>query len=357
MKKHKHIQFVLSVSLVILASFICYLISDFVGYRTIALVLLFVVSVAAILFEVTPVLVAAILSALIWDFFFIPPHFTFHVEQAEDALMLIMYFIIALVNGVLTTRIRKIEKLSQMKEEKINSIKLYNTLFNSISHELKTPISTIYGSADNLLNNKENLSEENKLKLIVEIHKATERLNRLVSNLLSMSRLETGYINLKKDWCNVDELITSVINSLEEPLRKHTVKKSIDEQFPLVKLDFGLMETAINNIVFNAAVHTPENSQITFELAMEGNLLKIIISDNGKGLMPDEIDKIFDKFYRINSSVNFGTGLGLSIAKGFVEAHKGKIKAFNNGAGGLSVQIDILLQDNEIMNINSLENE
>ncbi|OFX58283.1 MAG: histidine kinase [Bacteroidetes bacterium GWA2_30_7] len=339
---------------IITTSLICYLISDYIGYKTIALVLLLVVSLLAIILDVIPVLLAAVLSALIWDYFFIPPHFTLHVDKTEDALMLIMYFIIALVNGVLTTKIRKIEKITQLKEEKLNSIKLYNTLFNSISHELRTPISTIYGSTDNLLNNQKNLSEENKINLITEIHKASERLNRLVGNLLNISRLETGHISVKKDWCNVNELIPYVINSLEQELKNHNIKILIDEQFPLVKLDYGLMEQVISNIVYNASIYTVENTIITVDIKLVNNNLTIIISDNGSGISDDEIEKIFDKFYRIKATSANGTGLGLSIAKGFIEAHNGKIKAFNNELKGLSFEIKIPLATNEIMNLNSI---
>jgi len=352
--KNKPTQFLVSTITIITTSLICYLISDYIGYKTIALVLLLVVSLLAIILDVIPVLLAAVLSALIWDYFFIPPHFTLHVDKTEDALMLIMYFIIALVNGVLTTKIRKIEKITQLKEEKLNSIKLYNTLFNSISHELRTPISTIYGSTDNLLNNQKNLSEENKINLITEIHKASERLNRLVGNLLNISRLETGHISVKKDWCNVNELIPYVINSLEQELKNHNIKILIDEQFPLVKLDYGLMEQVISNIVYNASIYTVENTIITVDIKLVNNNLTIIISDNGSGISDDEIEKIFDKFYRIKATSANGTGLGLSIAKGFIEAHNGKIKAFNNELKGLSFEIKIPLATNEIMNLNSI---
>jgi len=303
---------------------------------------------------VIPILIAAILSALILDYFFIPPQFTFQVDKTEDSIMLLMYFIIVLINGVLSTRIRKYEKLSQLKEKKINSIKLYNTLFNSISHELRTPISSIYGSTDILLNNQGNLTEENKINLISEIHKASERLNRLVGNLLNISRLETGHISVKKDWCNINELITSVINSLKEELKDHKVRIVIDEQFPLVKLDFGLMEQVISNIIFNASIYTVESTVINIETILDSHNLVILISDNGLGIPENETDKIFDKFYRLKGTSTNGTGLGLSIAKGFIEAHNGKIKAFNNKLQGLTFEIRIPMSANEIMNINSV---
>ena len=130
-----------------------YFLQGFIGYRVVAFMLLVTVSILAMFFDIVPVLLAAVLSALIWDFFFIPPHFTFTVGTTEDMMLLLMYFIIALIHTVLTFKIRKMQEVARAKEEKANSLKFYNTLFNSLSHELRTPISTIIGSTDNLLIN------------------------------------------------------------------------------------------------------------------------------------------------------------------------------------------------------------
>ncbi len=353
--KNKPFQYFLCVFSVVSSAFILSFFIDIIGYRTVALFLLFIVSMLAIFCDVYPVLTAAVLSALLWDFFFIPPHHTFHVNNAEDALMLIMYFIIALLNGVLTTRIRRVEMLSGVKEKNISSINLYNTLFNSIAHELKTPISTIFGSTENLLDNTDKLNEAHKKMLIAEIHQASERLNNLVGNLLDISRLEAGYIHIKKDWCNINELVFSVIESLQRNIVKHKVKVEIDEQLPLVKIDYGLMEQVVSNIVQNATLYTVENTSITIQVSVIENELKIRIFDNGSGVPDNEIDKIFDKFYSIKGKTINRTGLGLSIAKGFVEAHNGIIKAYNNEFGGLTFDISIPLSNNEIMNINTIE--
>src|SRR5215211_5194651 len=126
-------QYLISLLLVVIASLFCYMLSTYIGYRVVALVLLLMVSLIAISFDILPVLIAAALSAFIWDFFFIPPRYTFHVDTTDDAILLIMYFLIAMINAVLTYKIRQVEKASRKKEEKANVIKLYNTLFNSLS--------------------------------------------------------------------------------------------------------------------------------------------------------------------------------------------------------------------------------
>src|SRR3954468_9479153 len=170
-------QFLIAVFTTLVVALICFSISDLVGYRVVALLLLVTVSINSIFLDIKPVLTAAILSALIWNFFFIPPRFTFAINNAEDVLMFLMYFVVALINGVFTTRIRKAEKEANQKRERENTIKLYNTLLNSLSHELRTPISTIVGASDNLLSMADKLSEHNKFELATEISKASLQLN------------------------------------------------------------------------------------------------------------------------------------------------------------------------------------
>jgi len=132
-------QILLATLIVVIVATICYFLTGIAGYRVIALILLMVVSLIAMFFDILPVLLAAVLSALIWDYFFIPPRFTFRIGNAEDSLLLLMYIVIAMVNAVLTYKIRQVEKEARLKEEKANAIKLYNILLNSLSHELKTP--------------------------------------------------------------------------------------------------------------------------------------------------------------------------------------------------------------------------
>src|SRR6188768_3841553 len=168
-------QYLYSTIIVILVSLLCFGLSGFMGYRVVAFILLLTVSLLAVTFDILPVLLSAALSAFIWDFFFIPPRFTIHVNTTEDTILLIMYFVIALINGALTNKIKQVEKISRIKEERANSVKLYNTVLNSLSHELRTPIAAIIGATDNLQSNK-NLTQENKDQLVHEISKASLRL-------------------------------------------------------------------------------------------------------------------------------------------------------------------------------------
>lgn len=353
-------QYVLAVAAVAATSGICYILARYLGYQSISLILLFMVSILATFLGIGPVLLAASLSAFIWDVFFIPPRYTIHIERTEDILMLGMFFIIALINGVLTTRVRKQERLARDREERTNALyqlnrdlsaaankaqfleesdKLYKTLFNSISHELRIPVATIMGASDSLLSSGH--SEAIRIELLTEILKASERLNRLIENLLNMSRLEGGRIRPRPDWNDVHDLVNEVCENLKEELSRFNVKINIPEDMPPVRIDFGLMEQVLYNLVHNASQYAPPSTEIGISAFYADGLLNLQITDSGPGFPENEISLIFNKFYRVGGSKPGGTGLGLSIAKGFVEAHKGMITVENRSDGGAMFRISI----------------
>ncbi len=334
-------QYLLSVLVVWLVAGACFLFSRYIGSEVVAFILLLTLSVLAMFFGIFPVLIAAVLSALIWDYFFLLPRFNFRVGNTEDKIMLSMYFVIALINGVLTFKIRQIEKAARRKEEKAKTLRLYNTLLNSLSHEFRTPIATIIGATDNLLQNPSRLSEEDEQKLLTEISIASLRLNQQVENLLNLSRLESGVIQPKKDWCDVSELVYDTIGRLDDQLKSHTVEIDIREYMPLFRLDYGLMEHVLYNLVYNAALYTPPGSLIRVKADWVGECIRLVVEDDGDGFPDAEIPKVFDKFYRLKEAKAGGTGLGLSIVKGFVEAHNGNVVLKNRIPSGARFTITI----------------
>ena len=354
----KKSPYFISIALVCSVAALCYPFTGLMGYRAVALSLVLTVSVLAMRLSLYPVLLAAVLSALIWDFFFIPPRFTLSVSSAEDAFLLVMYFIVALLNGLFNYKLREFEQVARQKEERENVIKLYDTLFNSLSHELRTPIATIIGATDALQENAEKLTPLSKNELMDEISNAALRLNGQVENLLNMSRLESGFIKPNFEWCDANELIYDVLNKSKKDLIHHNTVVEIPENFPLVKLDFGLTEQVLSNLVKNAAIYAPINTQITIEAKIlkdrtghfddDKNIVDTVtdklilaISDEGKGFPIAEIAHIFEKFYRLKNTKAGGTGLGLYIAKGFIEAQGGTISAVNKSEGGAKFIIEI----------------
>ncbi|WP_222708003.1 sensor histidine kinase [Algibacter pacificus] len=340
-KYSKKKQSLISILTIIISAFLCFLLVDYIGYRAVPLILLLIVSVNAVLFDILPVMLSALLSALIWNFFFIPPIFNLYVGTPEDGLMFLMYFVIALINTVFTYKIREIEQKERDQEEKAKAIKLYNTLLSSLSHELRTPISTIIGAIDTIKDHKTTLSENNKNELYSEIEIASFRLNRQVENLLSMSRLEAGFIQPKKDWCDLNELTFTVIRNIKDETIPHKIEFNPNEHLPLVKLDSGLIEQIIYNIIHNATQYTPKHSTIIIKLSRSETACNIEISDNGKGFPKNEINFVFDKFYRVNNTSTGGTGLGLSIVKGFSESMNGTVSLENLPQGGAKFSIKI----------------
>lgn len=339
-KLTKEKQYLYSIVIVLLASLICFALSGFLGYREIAFILLLTVSLIAIAFDILPVLLSAALSAFIWNFFFIPPRFTFHVNSSEDTILFFMYFLIAMINAVLTYKIRQVEKTYRLKEERANSVKLYNTILNSLSHELRTPIAAIIGAADNLQTN-ENLTKENKEQLIAEISRASLRLNQQVENLLNISRLESGHIKPKNDWCDIIELVYEVVKRVEENNVKRKINVCINQNLPLCFLDKGMLEQVIYNLLNNAAIHTAMNTKIDISATCHADLLEIIIEDNGKGFGDVEIKDVLHKFSRSKDTATTGSGLGLSIVNGFTEALGGTVELQKAGASGAKFIINI----------------
>ena len=227
------------------------------------------------------------------------------------------------------------------------SDKLYQTLFNSISHELRIPVTTIMGASESLFTTQH--PEEIAKELSLEIFKASQRLNRLIENLLNMSRLESGRIKPHPDWCDIHDIINKVEENLREELKPFNLEVVIPKDMPFVKIDFGLIEQVLYNIIHNATQYAFPSTNIRVKAFYDNGMLTIQIMDRGPGFPGKEIPLIFNKFYRVEGSKAGGTGLGLSIAKGFIEAHRGTISVENRQNGGakftLSIPTEMLKED------------
>ena len=329
-------------------------IHHFVGYPVVAFMLLVSVALLALLYDILTVVVAAVASALIWDFFFIPPRYTLTIGSPEDRILLLTYFMVALVHAVLTRRLRHAEQVAREKEARAGQVKFYNTLLNSLSHELRTPITTILGVTDSLADETAILSDTDRKDLLRELSSATLRLNQQVENLLGMSRLESGAFVVKKDWVDLRELIYTTLRQLEPEVTKFRVSVFAPENLPLVKLDFHLMGQVIYNLVNNVIQHTPEGTDIVIRTEYGDGVLRLLVGDSGPGFPEAEIPRVFEKFYRLNRSRPGGTGLGLSIVKGFVEAHGGNVNLRNLPLSGAEFTITVPA---EATYLNGLKNE
>jgi two-component system sensor histidine kinase KdpD len=221
----------------------------------------------------------------------------------------------------------------------VEAEQLRSSLLSSVSHDLRTPLAVITGAAGTLVQNSRNLSDPAKLELLQTILDEAERLNRLIRNLLDMTRLESGTIAVKKDWIPADEVLGAALGRMESRLAGHDVRVSLPPDSPLVPCDPILLEQALINLLENATKYgadpleirvTTEPAEIVFELA-----------DRGPGIPPGHEAKIFEKFQRAGAEAPGGVGLGLAICRAIVLAHGGTISARNREGGGAAFRFTL----------------
>lgn len=479
MKKYA-LEICVSILSVICINILCWIFKDYINYKSVSLLLIFNITLLSLYLKPKVTLFLAVISAFSWNFFFIPPLFTFNISSLEDFLMFIAYFIIAVITGILNSKIRenqvwalkqerntkllydhnkilsKFDNEEEIREEAKKGLKndfdidseiyllseegkiinydkksmaimnwvsenfekagksttvlqnsvnnmyiplytnlmkigvleiknefpeednevlnayiyqissalercrlnkkadearllneserLYSTIFNSISHELKIPIATLKGAYENLKDPYIIETAEIRDELINEITEASIRLDKLVSNLLDMSRIESGLIKANIDWYDIYDLMNSVLNMIGDETEHDKITIQIKD-IQIAKFDFGLLEQVLFNIIHNCIVYNGKGVNINLNFSKKDRNLLIIIQDNGVGIPKDKISHIFDKFYRAGSTKAGGSGLGLSIVKGFTEAHKGSVRAENiyknNVISGLRFIIEI----------------
>ena len=223
--------------------------------------------------------------------------------------------------------------------------KLQAALLNSISHDLRTPLSTVSGAISSLLEAEqsgEELDDSIRLDLLENADEEADRLNRLVGNLLDMTRLEAGAMRVHKRPCDVRDLIGAALSQAPRRLAGREVHTHIPDNLPDVALDFVLMVQVLYNLLDNAAKYSPESSEIDITAGIHEDELWISVADRGVGIPPDDLQRIFDKFYRVQRPDGVpGTGLGLSICRGIVEVHGGRIWAENRVGGGAVITLAI----------------
>lgn len=213
--------------------------------------------------------------------------------------------------------------------------KLQTALLNSISHDLRTPLVAITGALTSLDEQAESLNDEYRQSLVTTAREDADRLNRLVGNLLSMTRIESGAIRLNLEPGDMQDVIGTALEQLGKRVAEREIKIDVPADFPLVPMDFTLIVQVVVNLLENAVKYSPKNSLIEVSALLLDDQACLQIADRGVGIPPEDLTRVFDKFYRVQrpGSVS-GTGLGLSISRGIVEAHHGHIDARAREGGG-----------------------
>jgi two-component system sensor histidine kinase KdpD len=226
------------------------------------------------------------------------------------------------------------------------SDKLRSALLNSVSHDLRTPLATVLGSATTLLEYEDSLEKPVRRDLLTSIREEAERLNRYVGNLLDMTRLEGGGLNIRSDWVDVRDVLGGALERVSRRLAQRKVTRDFPAELPLVKVDAALLEQALVNILENAIAYSPEDSVIELAAYEDRNNVVLSIEDEGRGIPTAELERVFERFRRMEESSDRGkgAGLGLAISKGFVEAMGGRIAAASPIHEGKGTRILISLK-------------
>lgn len=242
------------------------------------------------------------------------------------------------------------ERLNEEKEDsklQIEKERLKSTLLRSISHDLRTPLTGIAGSSNFLLDHVAMLDEETVSSMLSDICTDAEWLSSMVENLLNMTRIQEGRLEVQKKREVVDDLISGAVTLVSRRLGDHHLKTSTPEAIVLIQVDARLFTQVLVNLIDNAIRHSGSSTTITVSAKVSKNLLVFKVSDDGAGIPADRLGRIFDSFFTTvyeNGDKQRGTGLGLTICKAIVEAHDGRITAFNNDKGGATFQIDLPME-------------
>jgi two-component system sensor histidine kinase KdpD len=209
--------------------------------------------------------------------------------------------------------------------------RLRGALLTSISHDLRTPLASIIGTASSLRSYADKYGPSERDELLATLQNEAQRLNRFVSNLLDMTRLEAGAVELKLDLVDVAEIVGAALQRAGNVLADHRVEVKIAANLPMLRLDSILFEQVLFNLLDNAAKYAPTGSRIDLRARREGDVVVLEVADEGPGIPDGDLERIFDKFYRVQAQdrQRAGTGLGLAICRGFVEAQGGRIEAQN----------------------------
>jgi two-component system, OmpR family, sensor histidine kinase KdpD len=224
---------------------------------------------------------------------------------------------------------------AQQNQVRMETERLRNSLLSSVSHDLRTPLATITGAATTILENGAKLNDRTRRGLLESVREEAERLNRLVQNLLEMTRLESGALQLRKEWHPLEEVIGAALSRLGKELGDRRVETRVPPDLPLVPIDDVLIEQVLVNLLDNAVKYTPGGSPIRIMATSTGEAVTVEVADHGPGLPRGEEDRVFEKFYRATPGGR-GAGLGLAISQGIVKAHGGNIWAQNLPEGGVA---------------------
>jgi K+-sensing histidine kinase KdpD len=376
LKNHKQVLgYVVALVVICAATVVLRSFGDHVNPTTVALTFLLIVLFLATAWGSKPAVLASIVAASSFNYFFLPPVGTFAISDPHNWVAIIAFLLTAVTVGQLSARAkqrteeaevgkREIERLYEELRDAFErashaealrqSEKLKSALLDAVTHDLRTPLTSIKASITTLLdevrgrtngNQLGALDNESKIEMMEVIDEESDRLNRFISGLIELARIEAGEMHLRRRWGAVDEITSAALRRAESITRGHDVEVSIETDLPVVRVDERAVSEVVYTLVDNAAKYSPKGTSIRITAQRyDDGMIKMAVEDSGEGIAVDLRERVFDKFFRatrdgdIRTNRPSGTGMGLAIAKGIVEAHQGKIW-IESGSGGKGTRV------------------
>ncbi len=280
---------------------------------------------------------ASVISVLAFNFLFTIPRFTLRAYDPSYPVTFGIMFLVALITGSLASRMKEYARESAQAAMQIEKEQLRADLLRSISHDLRTPLTSISGNASNLLSNENEFSQETRMQIYGDIYDDSMWLIKLVENLLSVTRIEDGRMDLRMSAELMDEVIAEAMRHTDRNRDGRKIEVSSDEEFILGKMDARLIVQVVINLVDNAVKYTPEGAQIRIHTGKKDGMVVVSVSDSGPGIPDEQKSKVFDMFYTGTNRAADGRrslGLGLGLCRSIIRAHGGEIWVSDNKPQG-----------------------
>ena len=292
-------------------------------------------------------IVSAVLSVFAVNFAFTYPYYTLDFFVEESILSAIIMLVVAVSTSTLNSRIRDQENLRAESEKE----RMRGNLLRAISHDLRTPLTAISGSADNLLANYKKMDDALREQTFTDIYDDSMWLINLVENLLAVTRIEGGQVNLTRSIELMDEVVSEALKHINRKSKEHTIRVTSGKDFILAHIDAKLIVQVIINLVDNAIKYTPVGSVIEIHTDQKEQWVTVSVSDNGPGIPDEQKPRIFDMFYSGANKVvdsRRSLGLGLSLCKSIVTAHGGTISVSDNQPNGTAFKFTLPAEEVEL---------
>lgn len=331
--------------------------ADTINHTTVALTYLLAVLFVATLFGSRLAFAISVGAALCFNFFFLPPYFTLAVSQGENWVALAAFLITALVTGQLSSYARRRAEESESRRHEIEKLyselreafaraseaealrqseQMKSALLDAVTHDLRTPLTSIKAAATTLLETGIDLADNSRRELLVIIDEETDRLNLFIGRLLDTARIEAGKLEFRKVNVPVSEIISRVMERINPRLSGHDVIVNLPPKIPNVRVDGQAAEEALYSLVENAIKYSPAGTDIRISAVGDASkYVEITVEDKGRGIVPGDRERIFEKFVQISPETRpaiVGIGLGLAIARGLAESQGGSI-SIGDGRG------------------------